>query len=133
MAANYRQRTLTEETYNFKKHYDSNIYVVFAEQHFNLTLNSTIKKFIIFIKQKGEQFGDALPATLVTPPIIRVYDNSGGIMLNSIALTQTDSYLGEWQYTFAINDFNKTGLYEGEVIIPGTSESVIGKFKINVS
>jgi hypothetical protein len=134
MAVNYNQRTLTENTQNFKKHYDSNIYVVFPEQHFSMKLGSIQRKFKVFIKQKGEQFGDPVASySLIDKPGLRVYDNSGGVVLNVPEMHFDDINLGEWSYTFFSTDFNKKGQFDGEVIVTSdTTDSVIGKFKINV-
>lgn len=140
MAVNYQQKILTENTQNFKKHYEDSTYVVFHDQTFSLKLGSVRNPFKFFIKQKAEQFGDPVAAYGSTlQPILRIYDSSGGIVLNTNTCTLVDSNLGEWKYDFNVMDFNKKGVFDGEVlniIAPvsgiGGSESLIGKFKINV-
>ena len=154
----YYTRILTQETYNNKKHYDSNIYIVFPNNNFCIRQGSTIPIFTCFIKQRGEQFGDALPvktdATIKYG--IRIYDEAGNIILNEDMIS-LDSYLGEYGYTFKNLDFSIRGKFNGEIIsfkehsiiplIVGRTggggngpvgpvieflESVIEKFKINV-
>lgn len=151
----YYTRTLNQETYNNKKHYDSNIYVIFPNNNFCIRKGSTVPIFTCFIKQKGEQFGDAMPVKvdITVKYSIRIYDNADNIILNE-DMTLIDSYLGEYNYVFKSLDFSIQGNFYGEVIslkehivppiVNGRSaegvsppvieflESVIEKFKINV-
>jgi hypothetical protein len=132
---NYTSRTITEESYNNKKHYDDkNIYTVFANNNFSIKVGSTKPIFVCFLKTRGEQFGDPIPAEFGDGQNIgiRIYDNSGGILVNG-ALNQTDTWLGEWTYIFSNLDFLEAGKFTGEILlIEGAAENVLGKFHINV-
>jgi hypothetical protein len=134
MAANYIQTPFNENTQDFKKHYDSNVYVVFPNHHFSIKKNSTRPVFSCFIKQNGEQFGDPLGAVMPngTVVIFRLTSISDIVVVNS-NMSLNDAHLGEWLFTFNQFDLNDTGLYDGEIILSnGTLENSIAKFKINV-
>lgn len=134
---NYYTRILDENnTYNKKKHYDSNIYIVYPNNNFSIKKGSTSPKFNCYIKQKGEQFGDALPVQvdIAYKYAIRLYDNANNIFLNE-SLISIDIYVGEYSYTFSSLDFTTVGNFTGEILkvkISDSTESVLGKFSINV-
>lgn len=132
--ANYIQTPFNENTQEFKKHYDSNIYVVFQHHNFSIKRGNTKPVFTCFVKQNGEQFGDALGAVMPseTGIKIRVVTAADCVAVDG-DMTLIDAHLGEWAYTFGALDFNDTGLHEGEIIMTdGTIDNVIGKFKMNV-
>lgn len=134
MAANYIQTPFSEGTQDFKKQYDSNIFVVFQHRNFSIKRGNTKPVFTCFVKQNGEQFGDALGAVMPLNTGIKIRIVTAG---DTIAvdgdMTLIDAHLGEWAYTFGSFDFNEIGWHEGEIIMTdGTVDNVIGKFKMNV-
>lgn len=131
---NYTSVPFSEETYNFKEHYDSNLYVVFPNPNFNISKGNTKPVFICYLKQKGEKYGDPLGAVLPNgyTVIFRVLDKANGITINQL-MTNTDTHLGEWSYNFSPFDFSIQGYYEAQIIVANTSvENIIAKCRINV-
>ena len=136
MSANYTTRALDELTSHLnKKHYDSNIYTVFSNHNFNIKVGNTEPKFICYIKHLGEQFGDPLPYSVSSPTtvVFRCTSQTGTILVNE-TMTEIDTWLGEWKYTFSPFDFQTEGEYMVEIILSNPDvDNVIGKSRINVS
>lgn len=136
MAYNFYLKPLDEKTtFTFKKTYDDlNFSVVIADKTFAIKKGATRPILVCWIKQQGEQYGDLLAAQIPDGHRIYVscYDNSGGLILKS-EMTQTDTNLGEWTYTFSPIDFSFTGVFDSHILIVNSdNESSLVKFKINV-
>jgi len=132
---NYISRELTDSsTYTQKKTYSQEPYIVLPKK-VSIKKGYGLKNFSLFIKTKGEQFGDPIAYNIDTNSqkiYLNCYDFSGNLHLRE-TMTSLDTYLGEWGYEFTALDFNAKGNFRCEITLEEENNIFfIDKFRINV-
>lgn len=104
-------------SYEQKKIYSSTPFVVLPQLKFNIKLNSLLPKFTCFIRERGEQFGDATAYDLTNKTVrLFVYDKNSNLVVRS-NMTVTNARLGEVTYDWKEFDLQEVGFYTCEIEI----------------
>lgn len=112
-------------SYEKKKIYSSAPFLVLPQLKFAIKLGSLLPKFVCYVRQRGEQFGDAIAYNLANSSIkLFVYDKDNKLVIRD-SMEITNANLGEITYTWKEFDLQYTGFYTAEIEIDSTTNGLL--------
>jgi len=132
---------INNPTWQKRKIYNQAPYLIMPQYKFFIRFGSLLPKFVCYILNKAEQFGDPIPFDFTSyKAVLRLFNSIGEVVLSG-DMEVTNQDLGEVTYTWKNLDLNKKDIYDFEVEIIDiddennsyTLPEYLGKYKVIVN
>lgn len=121
------KNVIDSDSWKEKKIYDESPFLVLPNTKFNIKIGALLPKYVVYIRKRAEQFGDAVGYDLTDCTInLIVYGKDGNAIIKD-TMQVTNKKLGEVTYTWKPFDLQQVGFYTAniEVILPNNGGNFI--------